>query len=153
MHAWYIHCVLFWISTFILSLYIMLNPHPSTSCNWWLFKDWASTFMKNISMFGAIQIAYNIIFTFSIITWCIIISGLSTELFSHPNYLVVQHWVHTAVLFPDSVTPGGPQVFYFVKFFTEKWVIYMRDTPLPHHCHPRCCIFFCYHYLSFSLNC
>ena len=35
------------------------------------------------------------------------VSGFSAELFSHPDYLVVQCWICAAVLFPDSVAPGG----------------------------------------------
>ena len=30
--------------------------------------------------------------------------------------MVVQYWVHATILFPDSITPGGPQAHHFTRF-------------------------------------
>ena len=45
--------------------------------------------------------------------------GLVQRNFSNPGYLVVQCLVCATVLFPGSITPGGPQIHHFIKFFLE----------------------------------
>ena len=49
--------------------------------------------------------------------------GLVQSYFSYPDYLVVHCWAYTAILFLNLINPGylitprGPQVHHFIKFF------------------------------------
>ena len=37
--------------------------------------------------------------------------------FNHPDYLVIQSWIHTTHVFPDTITQTRPHVYHYVKFF------------------------------------
>ena len=41
--------------------------------------------------------------------------------FTHPNYLVVQCWVHAMCLSPDTINQTGLHTYHYGNFFKE-WV-------------------------------
>ena len=65
---------------------------------------------------------------------------LAQSYFAHSHYLLVQLWINAAILVPDSVYPGGPQVFHFVTFFpgghTHEYTSFHCNVANVHAVHP-----------------
>ena len=59
-------------------------------------------------------------------TWSV---GLVWTYFANLNYLVVQNWVKSTFLFPDTINQMGPNVYHYVKFFPERVGYMPLDTP------------------------
>ena len=57
--------------------------------------------------------------------------GLVQSYISKPDCLVIQYWVCTTILFPESVPFGGPQVHCFIKFFLDGLSYTLEGV----HCH------------------
>ena len=68
--------------------------------------DWST----NTLAFNNDQIIYH----YTDATWSV---DMAQTYFVHPDYLVVQSWVHATYLFHNIVNQMGPQMYHYVKFF------------------------------------
>ena len=131
----YITCLLesLWIYYHCSALLLMWSLHTIYCLlSVWVFECLTSACMNNIYKLSGILI----IFTMALhinndyIRYCHIDITLSVSLawsyFSNPEYLVIQSWVHTTSLFPDSITQTEACVHHFVRFFPWEWATHMR---------------------------
>ena len=47
--------------------------------------------------------------------------GLVLTYFAHPDYLVIQDWIHATCLYPYTINQSGPHVYHYVMFFLGGW--------------------------------
>ena len=56
--------------------------------------------------------------------------GLVQNYFFHPDYLIIQCWVHATLLFTGSITQKLVLTIFFEFFPREWWAACMRDSSL-----------------------
>ena len=82
--------------------------------------------------------------------------GLAQTYFTYPDYLVIQGWIWTADLYPDTINQTGPFVYHYVKFFPGIGLHTPGHPMWLHHGYSQpvwcCMIFHCYSLSSF-INC
>ena len=125
MFAQYVHYVFSQTTMLKLPLhpssFNITLPMLSTSCDWWLFEHHTSAYLKNVPILDGILIAFNMILLMNDahITYCHMNTfwsvGFAWSYFSYPDYLIVQYWIHAVILFPDSVTLQGMNIFILLK--------------------------------------
>ena len=73
--------------------------------------------------------------------------GLVQTYFSHPEFLIVQCWIHATFLFPDTATQTEPHAYCSVKFFPGVGYIHLG---IPYAC--IMAILNHYHTITFCIN-
>ena len=165
VNTWYIHCVLFWNSMFLLSL------HPSSfdvkpPYHLLLVK---SKCLNITPLCAWITFAYLVAFCLYLIwpcTWMthhlsshghITVNGLSMELFflSGPIWKSSAGSVLLVFLWVQNLLEGHRFIFYYSSFLgCEPHAWGCKFSPLHgYHIYCRCCMTFCCDWISFHLNC
>ena len=55
--------------------------------------------------------------------------GLAMIYFIHPDYMLMQSWIYTTCLYPDTISQTEPHVYHYVQFFLANW-LYASGHPM-----------------------